>query len=185
MQQHGTSVSGMIVYVHSRIRPRRVVAVAGGVVHSRLRPRMVVVVVGGERRSKRQTDDRRCRGENLRHSESSLTRRLAYKAYVNLNAPFYPTCVRSPSISTRLALDPLDGHRIVEIGAVELINRSPRSCYFNPERGMPADAVAVHGLTAEFLADKPLFADVADELLAFVGDALYTTRPLTLRSMSS
>jgi DNA polymerase III subunit epsilon len=44
-------------------------------------------------------------------------------------------------------------------------------CYLNPERDMPADAVAVHGLTAEFLADKPLFGDVDDELLAFVGDA--------------
>ena len=72
-------------------------------------------------------------------------------------------------------LDPLNGDRIVEIGAVELINRSPTGQtfyrYLNPERNMPADALAVHGLTAEFLADKPLFVDVADELLAFVGDA--------------
>jgi DNA polymerase III epsilon subunit family exonuclease len=57
---------------------------------------------------------------------------------------------------------------------VELINRSPTRktfhCYLCPERAVPADALAVHGLSAEFLADKPLFAAVADEFLAFVGD---------------
>ena len=72
-------------------------------------------------------------------------------------------------------LDPLGGDRIVEIGAVELINRAPTGRtfhrYLNPERNMPADAVSVHGLTAQFLADKPLFGDMADEFLAFVGDA--------------
>jgi len=69
-------------------------------------------------------------------------------------------------------LDPRLGHRVVEIGCLELVNHVPTGktwhCYLNPERAMPADAVAVHG---EFLADKQLFADVADELLAFVGDA--------------
>jgi DNA polymerase III epsilon subunit len=59
--------------------------------------------------------------------------------------------------------------------AVELINHSLTGrmfhCYLNPERAMPGDAVAVHGLTAEFLADKPSFGAVADELLTFVGDA--------------
>jgi hypothetical protein len=69
-------------------------------------------------------------------------------------------------------LDPLSGHRVVEIGAVELVDHAPTGrtfhCYLNPKRAMPADAVAVHG---EFLADKHLFADVADELLAFVGHA--------------
>jgi DNA polymerase-3 subunit epsilon len=64
---------------------------------------------------------------------------------------------------------------IVEIEAVELINRSPTGNTFHrylcPERSMPADAVAVHGLSAEFLGDKPLFAAVVDEFLAFVGDA--------------
>jgi DNA polymerase III subunit epsilon len=58
-------------------------------------------------------------------------------------------------------LDPLAGHRIVEIGAVELLDHSPTGLtfhrYLNPERAVPPDAVAVHGLTAEFLADKPLF----------------------------
>jgi DNA polymerase III subunit epsilon len=72
-------------------------------------------------------------------------------------------------------LDPLDGHRIVEIGAIELINCAPTSNtfhrYLRPERSIPANAIAVHGLTDAFLADKPLFAAIADELLAFVGDA--------------
>jgi DNA polymerase III subunit epsilon len=71
--------------------------------------------------------------------------------------------------------DPLGGHRLVEIGAVELVDRSPTGRTFHryvcPQRAVPADAVAVHGLTAEFLADKPPFDHVADELLAFVGDA--------------
>ena len=72
-------------------------------------------------------------------------------------------------------LDPLDGHRIAEIGAVELVERSPTGKTFHrylcPERSMPADAVAVHGLPTEFLADKPPFDYVADEFLAFAGDA--------------
>jgi len=72
-------------------------------------------------------------------------------------------------------LNSLDGYPIVEIGAVELVNCSPTGQTFHryvyPRRDMPADAVAVHGLTAEFLADKPLFGGLADEFLAFVGDA--------------
>jgi len=72
-------------------------------------------------------------------------------------------------------LDPLDGHRLVEIGCVELVNRIPSGQtfhkYFNPERGMPAEAFAVHGLSDEFLKDKFFFAEVADELIAFLGDA--------------
>jgi DNA polymerase-3 subunit epsilon len=71
-------------------------------------------------------------------------------------------------------LDPTE-HRIVEVGAVEMINRSLTGQTFHryvcPQRAVPADAVAVHGLTTEFLADRPLFGAVADELLAFVGDA--------------
>jgi DNA polymerase III epsilon subunit-like protein len=65
-------------------------------------------------------------------------------------------------------LGPTDGHRVTEIGAVELVDHSPTGRtfhrYLNPERTVPADAVAVHGLTTEFLADKPLFGAVADEL---------------------
>lgn len=73
------------------------------------------------------------------------------------------------------SLDPLNGDRVVEIGAVELGNGSLTGQTFHryvcPQRAMPADAVAVHGLTGAFLADKPLFAAVADEFLVFVGDA--------------
>jgi DNA polymerase III subunit epsilon len=69
----------------------------------------------------------------------------------------------------------MDGHRVVEVGAVELINRSPTGQTFHrclcAERAMPADAVEVHGLTADFLTDKPLFGAIADEFPAFVGDA--------------
>jgi DNA polymerase III subunit epsilon len=65
-------------------------------------------------------------------------------------------------------LDPLNGDRIVEIGAVKLVNRSLTGQTFHryvcPQPVMPADAVAVHGLTAEFLVDKPLFGAVADEV---------------------
>lgn len=72
-------------------------------------------------------------------------------------------------------LDPLNGDRLVEIGCIELVNRIPTGAtfhaYFNPERDMPAQAEAVHGLSARFLADKPLFSHHADELLAFIGDS--------------
>ena len=70
-------------------------------------------------------------------------------------------------------LDPHDGHRIVEIACIELIHHIPsgRSFhrYVNPERDVPGDALAVHGLTAEFLARQPPFAAVVDELLGFIG----------------
>ena len=72
-------------------------------------------------------------------------------------------------------LDPLAGNRVVEIGCIELVNlvATGRSLqlYLNPEMPMPAGAQEVHGLSDEFLADKPLFADKADELLEFLGDA--------------
>src|SRR5580658_8700822 len=72
-------------------------------------------------------------------------------------------------------LDPLDGHRLVEIGCIELVNRIPSGQtfhrYFNPQRSMPAEAFAVHGLSEEFLKDKMFFAEVADDLIAFLGDA--------------
>jgi DNA polymerase-3 subunit epsilon len=87
---------------------------------------------------------------------------------------FAPT-MREIVIDETTGLDPLDGHRVVGIGAVELINRSPTGQTFHrylcPERAMPADALAVHGLSAEFLADKPLFDAAADEFLAFVSDS--------------
>src|SRR6266852_4715310 len=70
-------------------------------------------------------------------------------------------------------LDPHEGHRIVEIACIELVHHVPTGCsfhrYVNPERDIPADALSVHGLTAEFLSRQPLFAAILDELLAFIG----------------
>lgn len=64
---------------------------------------------------------------------------------------------------------------MVEIGCVEMIGRVETGrhfhCYFNPERAMPGEAEAVHGLSAIFLSDKPLFADKVEELLEFIGDS--------------
>ena len=72
-------------------------------------------------------------------------------------------------------LDPRAGHRLVEIGCVELIHGMPSGkswhSYLNPERDMPEEAFNVHGLSVDFLQDKPLFADIAEGFLAFVGDA--------------
>jgi DNA polymerase-3 subunit epsilon len=69
-------------------------------------------------------------------------------------------------------LEPGEGHRVVEIGALELSNHLPTGrvfhAYINPERHMPADALLVHGLTAAFLADQPVFAQVVDDFLAFL-----------------
>ena len=71
--------------------------------------------------------------------------------------------------------DPKTGDRLVEIGCVELIDRRETGvtfhAYFNPERDMPAAAEAVHGLSIQFLSDKPLFATRVDELMEFLGDA--------------
>ncbi len=72
-------------------------------------------------------------------------------------------------------LDPLNGDRLVEIGCIELMNRIPTGqtfhAYFNPQRDMPAAAEAVHGLSARFLSDKPLFSSMAADLIDFLGDA--------------
>jgi DNA polymerase III subunit epsilon len=72
-------------------------------------------------------------------------------------------------------LDPFQGHRLVEIGCIELVNRIPSGQtfhrYINPEREVPAEAVAIHGLSIEFLKDKPFFVEIAEELAAFIGDA--------------
>ena len=71
-------------------------------------------------------------------------------------------------------LDPNTGHRVIEIACLELLNHVPTGQFFwkyvNPERGIPAEAFAVHGLSEAFLADHPLFVVVADELLAFIRD---------------
>jgi DNA polymerase-3 subunit epsilon len=72
-------------------------------------------------------------------------------------------------------LSPAGGDRMVEIGCIEMIGRIETGrhyhCYFNPERAMPSEAEAVHGLSDIFLSDKPRFADKADELLEFIGDS--------------
>ncbi len=79
--------------------------------------------------------------------------------------------------------DPATGDRIVEIGCVELIDQLPTGrsfqAYLNPERLVPIETQKVHGLTDEFLADKPLFAHIVDELLEFLGDA-----PLVIHNAS-
>jgi DNA polymerase III subunit epsilon len=80
-------------------------------------------------------------------------------------------------------LDPVRGDRLVEVGCIELFNRMPTGQtfhrYMNPERDMPAEAFAVHGLSTEFLASKPLFSEVVKEFLAFIGDA-----PLVIHNAS-
>jgi DNA polymerase-3 subunit epsilon len=72
-------------------------------------------------------------------------------------------------------LDPLAGHRVVEVGCIELMNMVATGrtfhAYFNPEMVMPTGAQDVHGLSDEFLADKPRFAERVEEFLEFVGDA--------------
>jgi DNA polymerase-3 subunit epsilon len=72
-------------------------------------------------------------------------------------------------------LDAANGDRLIELGCIEIVNRIPTGQefhrYLNPEREVHPDAVAVHGLTNEFLRDKPRFAEVADAFLAFITDA--------------
>ena len=72
-------------------------------------------------------------------------------------------------------LEPADGHRVIEIGCVEMVDRRLSGnrflCYRNPERDIEDGALEVHGISNEFLQDKPLFIDVADELLEFIGGA--------------
>ncbi len=72
-------------------------------------------------------------------------------------------------------LKPEEGHRIVEIGAVELINHMPTGNefhhYINPERDMPKEAESIHGISEAMLKDKPTFANIADAFIDFIGDA--------------
>jgi DNA polymerase-3 subunit epsilon len=73
-------------------------------------------------------------------------------------------------------LDPFEGHRVIEIGCVELVNSIPTGrtwhCYLNPDRDVPEQAFAVHGLSTEFLRDKPRFEEKAEEFLAFIESAM-------------
>src|SRR5215469_121379 len=79
--------------------------------------------------------------------------------------------------------EPGDGHRIVEIGCVELMDHFPTGrtlqFYLNPERDIPIESQRVHGLSAEFLADKPLFVHVVEEFLEFLSDS-----PLVIHNAS-
>lgn len=72
-------------------------------------------------------------------------------------------------------LDPKSGHRIIEIGCVELINHIPSGVeyheYINPERDVPREAFAVHGISSDMLTDKPKFGELADGFLEYIGDA--------------
>jgi DNA polymerase-3 subunit epsilon len=72
-------------------------------------------------------------------------------------------------------LDPGQGHRLVEVGCIELLNRIPTGAtfhaYLNPDRDMPAEAFAIHGLSTEFLKGHKRFIEIVDEFLAFIGDA--------------
>lgn len=80
-------------------------------------------------------------------------------------------------------LDPNQGHRLVELGCVELLNRIPTGAtfhaYLNPDRDMPAEAFAIHGLSAEFLSGHKRFHEVVDDFLAFIADA-----PLVIHNAS-
>jgi DNA polymerase-3 subunit epsilon len=79
--------------------------------------------------------------------------------------------------------EPADGHRIVEIGCVELIDHLPtgasKQFYLQPERLVPIESQRVHGLSDEFLADKPKFNEIVEELMDFIGDA-----PLVIHNAS-
>jgi len=72
-------------------------------------------------------------------------------------------------------LDPDDGHKIIEVGCIEIINRKVTDNtfhkYLNPEREIDIEASKVHGLTANNLSDKPLFEDIYDEFLAYISDS--------------
>ncbi|HEY5718556.1 MAG TPA: DNA polymerase III subunit epsilon, partial [Motiliproteus sp.] len=72
-------------------------------------------------------------------------------------------------------IEPAEGHRIIEIGCVELVNRKLTGRtyhrYLNPQREIDAEAIEVHGITNDFLADKPLFHEVMDEFKAFIAGA--------------
>lgn len=71
-------------------------------------------------------------------------------------------------------LNPYEGHRIVEIGALEMVNKvltgNKFHFYINPQRDMPSEAYRVHGISTDFLKDKPVFQEVADEFLEFIKD---------------
>src|SRR5471030_872501 len=80
-------------------------------------------------------------------------------------------------------LDPAQGHRLVELGCIELLNQIPTGAtfhaYLNPERDVPAEAFAIHGLSSEFLKGHKRFIEIVDDFLVFIGDA-----PLVIHNAS-
>ncbi|MBE2893652.1 DNA polymerase III subunit epsilon [Spirabiliibacterium falconis] len=95
-------------------------------------------------------------------------------------APTHPTRqvvldTETTGMNTDAGKPHFEGHRIIEIGAVEMINRRLTGrtfhVYIKPDRSVDPDAVAVHGITDEMLADKPEFDEIADEFIAFIQDA--------------
>src|SRR3546814_19879394 len=88
-------------------------------------------------------------------------------------------------------IDPGSGHRLVEIGLVEMVGRVETGrvwhANFNLERSMPPEAQAIHGLSAQFLSDKPLFSELVDQILEFIGDSIliHHNAPLARKSVGS
>jgi len=94
-----------------------------------------------------------------------------------MTKPWEEARVREIVLDTETTgLDPFDGHRVVEIGCMELLNRIPTGrvwhCHLNPEREVPYQAFEVHGLSSDFLRDKPRFAELADDMLVFIEGAM-------------
>src|SRR5207342_569254 len=127
-----------------------------------------------------RTDSIRC----VRGSATFWIRLLGCRGGDPDSSFLVPSSMREIVLDTETTgLDPLRGDRLVEIGCIEIYNRMPTGQtfhrYINPERDMPAEAFAVHGLSAEFLAGKPLFHEVVEEFLAFIADA-----PLVIHNAS-
>jgi DNA polymerase III subunit epsilon len=88
----------------------------------------------------------------------------------------YPFRMREIIFDTETTgFEPSEGHRMVEIACLELVNQIPTGrkfqAYLNPERDVPEAAFRIHGLNGEFLRDKPKFAEIVEDLLEFIGDA--------------
>ena len=93
-----------------------------------------------------------------------------------ISALRYPSPMREIVFDTETTgFEPGEGHRIVEIACIELINQIPtgrnKQFYLNPERDVPEAAFRIHGLSEQFLSDKPKFAEIVDDLIEFIGDA--------------
>src|SRR6185295_5338774 len=126
--------------------------------------------VEAPRRVRREPRDRVALGEGSRRPRRQRARRRARQPRGEIDR------MRRIVLDTETTgLEPADGHRIIEVACLELTGRRPTGRHFhrylNPERAVDFAASEVHGLTAEDLLDKPVFADIADELLEFVEGA--------------